>query len=79
MEVSKMTEFEVKTWNEDGWSEGHEEEDITDDLQIALIWLTRDDCRDGSIYADGELVATKDYYGEPVEFHNGWTKNGKVE
>ena len=77
--VRKMAEeyeFRVETWNEDGWTEGHEEEDITDDIEIAIIWLEREDCVYGSIYLNGKMIATKDKDSE-IEVFDGWTRNGK--
>ena len=70
-------EYKVVTWTENGFSEGEEETDFTDDLGIALSWLMRDDCRYGTIYYNREVVATKDDWNYPIEYHNGWTSVGK--
>lgn len=67
------TEYEVFTENEDGWTDYHTEEDITDDYEIAIIWLNRDDCLSGEIRVNGEIVVSKDRDGT-FEFAEGYSK-----
>ena len=59
--------FEVRTQNEDGWTEYHEELDETDDLEVALIWLRQPDCISGEIRSNGRVIAWKNR-DEGVQF-----------
>ena len=67
--------FKVWTQNESGFTEYHEENDETDDFEVALQWLNADDCIGGHIKLNGKIIVSKDYDGN-LEFSAGWCKNG---
>lgn len=87
-ENEEICEYEVHTANEDGWTDYHEEDDITDDFDIAIDWLKRSDVKWGEIRCNGELVAwteenpnyDPEYGGSPniIEYAEGWGRNGKI-
>lgn len=66
--------FEVWTANESGFTDYHEENDETDDYEVAVAWLDASDCIRGHIKLNGVIVASKDEDG--WEFREGWTKRG---
>lgn len=78
MTTDAETWFEVHTANEDGWTDYHEEDDETDDFEIALDWITRSDVQWGEVRLNGELIASSDS-DHNVEYAQGWGPHGKVE
>jgi len=77
--MSEESFYEVHTANEDGWTDYHEEDDETEDFQVAVGWLERPDCKWGSVKYKGKTVAWKEDADEPVQFAEGWDAYGKVK
>ena len=67
--------FEVWTACEDGWSDYHEENDETDNFDVAMAWLNRSDCQAGEIKLDGKIIVSKDRDGR-MQFASGWCARG---
>lgn len=72
-----MTDYEVWTANEDGWTDYHEETEITDDFEIALTWLGASDVVRGEIRSldNGDVIAWKDWNDEKIEYLEGYEYN----
>lgn len=72
--------FQVVIWMENSEGVFTPSTFTTHDLGHALGLLKS--CHDGAIYLgaieNGEIIAGKDNPCRPVEFFNGWTKEGKV-
>ena len=55
--TSEAIEYEVHTANEDGWTDYHEEDDVTCEFDVALAWLGNSDVVWGEIKVDGKVIA----------------------
>ncbi len=79
--------YEVHTANEDGWTDYHEEDDETDDFEVAIDWLLRSDVVWGEIKYEGEVVVwteerddyDPDYHRSKnvLQYADGWGRHGK--
>jgi len=88
-ESSEDVFYQVHTANEDGWTDYYEDDDETDDLEVAVAWLKRPDVVWGEISYEGEPVAHTEEnpnydpdYGGPrniVVFEDGWGPFGRVK
>lgn len=86
--MSESEFYQVHTANEDGWNDYHEEDDETDDFEVAVAWLRRHDVQWGEIRYNGQLVAWTEENpnyaecgGSPnvVRFEDGWNSHGRIQ
>ena len=63
---NQSIEYEVHTANEDGWTDYHEEDETTDDMEVAVHWLSQPDVVWGTIAVDGKEIA----HTEEIEYED---------